>query len=52
VAVLERMWRKLAADTKDNPIFPLVHITGEEMGAVPGRAVPDGTRRTPTSGRG
>lgn len=28
---LERMWRKLGADLKDNPVFPLLHITGEEM---------------------
>ena len=28
---LERMWRKFAADLNGNPIFPLMHITGEEM---------------------
>ena len=28
---LERMWRKLAADMKDNPIYPLMHVTGEDM---------------------
>ena len=28
---LERSWRQLAADLNGNPLFPLVHVTGEEM---------------------
>ncbi|MEI6501293.1 MAG: alpha-amylase family protein, partial [Armatimonadota bacterium] len=28
---LERMWRKLGTDLNANPVFPLLHITGEEM---------------------
>ncbi|MBI2297951.1 MAG: beta-galactosidase [Armatimonadetes bacterium] len=37
---LERMWRGLAAVLKGNPIFPLVHITGEEMVLYQGSLCP------------
>jgi hypothetical protein len=37
---LERMWRKLGADLADNPVFPLLHITGEEMVLYQGALCP------------
>lgn len=37
---MERMWRKLGTDLKDNPIFPLLHITGEEMVLYQGALCP------------
>jgi hypothetical protein len=37
---IEPMWRKLAADLKGNPVFPLMHITGEEMVLYQGALCP------------
>lgn len=37
---LERMWRGLAAQLRDNPIFALLHITGEDMVLYQGALCP------------